>query len=225
MMPASRTTAAARGQRQPTWEVVEAIAADALDAGRPICSLDTLEATAAALSDAGMARTTNVVGRLMELAAWFHDATGAQRVLFRCHTPALVGLFVAAGWSQMDTADTLAAGCWTHAEARAAIEARRGVDLNAEAHRVLARVNGALIDADRVRRAAWSSDDVLDVHAQAAVAIFDRLLESDTDRELRLLIESGGWLVREPRNDDPAAPLTEPEWVALLAQADAEHGD
>lgn len=221
----TRTRHAAGTNKSPGWEVVEAIAADAFAAGRPICSLDTLEATAAALSDAGMARTTNAIGRLMELAAWFHDATGAQRVLFRCHTPALVGLFVAAGWSQMDTADTLAAGCWTHAEARAAIEARRGVDLNAEAHRVLARVNAALIDADRVRRAAWSSDEVLDVHAQAAVAVFDRLLESDTDRELRLLLESGGWQIREPRHDDPTAPLTEPEWVALLAQADAEHGD
>ena len=221
-MAFTRTQAAASGRRQPTWQVVEAIAADAVDAGRPIRSLDTLEATADALADAGMARTTAVVGRLMEVAAFTAGATPEQRDVFRRYTPAAVHRFHAEGWTAADTARYLGAEHRSADEMRAELESRRAAeDINDAGHRLLNGIGNWLIDAARFAKRA-EAEGGLDAYSASALEVyrmFNRRREDAVDTELRLLVDN--WQAREAE-DDPAAPPSEAQWSALLAAAELE---
>lgn len=223
-MDFTHTTAAAAGHRQPTWEVVEAIAADALDAGGPILSTATMTATGDALTEAGMPRSLNVVGRLMELAQWHHDATDGHREVYRAHSPALVTLLVMAGWTQADAAAFLVdRPKVTHAEVRAEVNRRTGPPaINVVGHKLLHAIGNWFMDAANFANRA-EAEGGLDAYSASVVELYHALTEKRIDAELRQLLDADS--SSEAPSHDPAAPLSEADWRALMAAGDLEAHD
>lgn len=103
-----RTYTAAQVELESEWELLEAIAADAVDADVAIVSAESISEAQAALLAAGRDLAASTVKSYCMVARFDHSSTTAQRKVFRRYARTSILEFVKAGWSQEAAYDFLA---------------------------------------------------------------------------------------------------------------------
>mgnify|MGYP000916683757 CR=1 FL=1 len=195
----TRTQAAAGADKKSRWELVAAIAQDAVDAGLPITSADSVIAAKAAVDAVGLEMTADTVKNLTCLSKFDHESTDRQRQEWRRYGTSTVQEVAKAGWSQEAAFDLLATPKRrTHAEVRHAISISRddvipephAPDLNAELHNALGQINAWFLRMAGLADRADTEDVELDGHAAGCIVLYERLTERKFDIELRELLDS-----------------------------------
>ena len=111
-MEFSRTKAAAATDKRSRWDLVAAIAEDAIDAGVPITSTASVSAAKDALDAVGLEMAPDTVRNLSCLAKFDHESTDRQRQEWRRYGTSIVQIVADAGLSQ-----EAALICWRHPSA------------------------------------------------------------------------------------------------------------
>ena len=191
----ARTQAAAATEKLSRWDLVAAIADDAVDAGLPISSGQSAVAAKAALDAVGLEMTPGTVHNLTVLAKFDHESTDRQRQEWRRYGTSIVEKVANAGWSQEAAFDLLAAPRRrTVTEVRHALtESRQNVlpdppDINEVGHKLLHGIGNWFMDADKfVERA--EAEGGLDAYSASVVELYHILTEKRLDAELRQLTD------------------------------------
>lgn len=191
----TRTAKAATADRMTKWDLIEAIALDAVDAGVPISGAESVMAAKAALDRAGDELSAKTVQGLCVVAKFDHESTPGQRTIWRRYGWTIVQEPVRYGWSQEATANLLtSAPRLTFREVRSAVTSvqQRGDrprDIERDLERWVNQLNTVLIDGARLVTVAENAP-VLSAQAQMAVAIYRNIAERELDREIRRLLDS-----------------------------------
>lgn len=191
----ARTQAAAATEKLSRWDLVAAIAEDAVDAGLPISSGQSAVAAKAALDAVGLEMTPGTVHNLTVLAKFDHESTDRQRQEWRRYGTSIVEKVANAGWSQEAAFDLLAAPRRrTVTEVRHALtESRQNVlpdppDINEVGHKLLHGIGNWFMDAAKfVERA--EAEGGLDAYSASVVELYHILTEKRLDAELRQLTD------------------------------------
>jgi hypothetical protein len=191
----ARTQAAAATEKLSRWDLVAAIADDAVDAGLPISSGQSAVAAKAALDAVGLEMTPGTVHNLTVLAKFDHESTDRQRQEWRRYGTSIVEKVANAGWSQEAAFDLLAAPRRrTVTEVRHALtESRQNVlpdppDINEVGHKLLHGIGNWFMDeAKFVERA--EAEGGLDAYSASVVELYHLLPEKRLDAELRQLTD------------------------------------
>lgn len=198
-MEFSRTKAAAATDKRSRWDLVAAIAEDAIDAGVPITSTASVSAAKDALDAVGLEMAPDTVRNLSCLAKFDHESTDRQRQEWRRYGTSIVQIVAAAGLSQEAAFDLLATPKrLTQAEVRHLVKASNvditelePPDVNAVLHKRLHEINAWFTnmaqDADRAE-----AEGGLDAYSEAVLEIYRALTERRIDAELRSLLEAEG---------------------------------
>jgi len=192
-----RTEKAAKADKASKWEIVEAIALDAVDAGYDFSGIESCLAARAAFEKNGYEHTDAVVKNLCVLAGFDHRSTAKQRAVWRRYGWSVVALVASAGWTAEKAYDLLAYEHQTQAAVRDAVVAARNVniprtDLADEWTKWLTKLNALLIagaklahETDRRPHAITGAP-----YAEFAHQIYQRITERKLDAEIRDLLDS-----------------------------------
>lgn len=200
-MEFSRTKAAAATDKRSRWDLVAAIAEDAIDAGVPITSTASVSAAKDALDAVGLEMAPDTVRNLSCLAKFDHESTDRQRQEWRRYGTSIVQRISDAGWSQEAAFDLLSGPRrLTWAQVGEAIKASSPSartpadgppDINAVLHKRLHEINAWFTnmaqDADRAE-----DEGGLDAYSEAVLEIYRALAERRIDAELRSLLDAEG---------------------------------
>lgn len=191
----ARTKAAANVDKLSRWDLVAAIADDAVDAGLPISSGQSAVAAKAALDAVGLEMTPGTVHNLTVLAKFDHESTDRQRQEWRRYGTSIVEKVANAGWSQEAAFDLLAAPRRrTVTEVRHALtESRQNVlpdppDINEVGHKLLHGIGNWFMDAAQFADRA-EVEGGLDAYSASVVELYHILTEKRLDAELRQLTD------------------------------------
>lgn len=194
----ARTKAAANTDKKSRWELVAAIAEDAIDAGVPITSTVSVTAAKEALDSVGLDMAPDTVKALAVVSKFDHESTDRQRQEWRRYGTSIVQEVAVNGWSQEAAFDLLCAPRrLTQAEVRAAVRATRVVDnpetaqpdINEQGHRLLNQINAWFTDMAKFADRA-EGEGGLDVYSAAVLDIYHALTEKRIDAELRQILET-----------------------------------
>lgn len=197
-MEFSRTKAAANADKRSRWDLVAAIAEDAIDAGVPITSTASVTAAKEALDAVGLEMTPDSVKNLSCLAKFDHESTDRQRQEWRRYGTSVVREVALAGWSQEAAFDLLARPKRvTRSEVRIALKAgNAGVtqhgaapDINEQGHRLLSQINAWFTDMAKFADRA-EAEGGLDSYSAAVLETYHALTEKRIDAELRQILEA-----------------------------------
>lgn len=192
-----RTQEAASQDKKSRWDLVAAIAEDAIDAGIPISSADSMLATQKAASAVGLELSGSTVSHLAVLAKFDHESTDRQRQEWRRYGTSVVKEVVLAGWSQEAAFDLLSKPQrMTQAQVRHAVKSASNVvndvgtsDLNASLHSALNELSRWFRTVAALSERADAEDVELDAHASMCILMYQRMAEKRIDAELRQLFE------------------------------------
>ena len=198
-MKFARTEAAGADERISHWQLIDAIAADAIENECEIDSHVSQVATKAALDASGNERKDNTVRCLCQLAKFDNESTAKQRRVWRRYGWTVVFVAASANLSQDATYDLLVGERKTYREVQQAVERRR-------ARSTSARTSDISLDD---RWAAWIKRADLLLAEGAGLAddtdhgaetpgpyvefgylIYQRLTERKLDAEIRHFQES-----------------------------------
>jgi hypothetical protein len=194
----SRTAQAAAQERLSKWDVIEAIAADADEAGVPITGGQAQVSAASAFTDAGLEYTPSYVKSLCVLAKYDWESTPAQRQLWRRNSTTNVLLMAVAGWSQSAAADYLMddrSSNEVRAEVRKYAEPSKRTQARAATFDDrcgdwVAQMNKVMMAGASLLDEAESEQYELGPHAEMAMAIYRRLAERQLEAEIHRFFES-----------------------------------
>ena len=188
----ARTAQAASQERLSKWDVIEAIAADADDAGLPITGAQTQVSAAAAFTDAGLEYTPTYIKSLCTLAKFDWESTPEQRKIWRRNSQTNVLILAEAGWSQSAAAELLIVQR-TQTEVRAEVQkyAKPSTRTRARAATFddrcgdwVSQMNKVMMDGASLLEEAESEQYDLGPHAEMALSIYRRLAERQIDAEI-----------------------------------------
>lgn len=191
----ARTKAAANVDKLSRWDLVAAIAEDAIDAGLPITSGASVVAAKDALDAVGLEMSPDSVRDLSCVAKFDHESTERQRQEWRRYGTSIVQEVAKAGWSQEAAYDLLAAPeRLTKAQVRQAVKGSNGAgtieppDINEVGHKLLHAIGNWFMDAAKfVERA--EAEGGLDAYSASVVELYHILTEKRLDAELRQLTD------------------------------------
>lgn len=190
----ARTQAAAATEKLSRWDLVAAIAEDAVDAGLPISSTASAMSAKDALDAVGLEMTPGSVRNLAVLAKFDHESTPRQREEWRRYGTSIVLEVAAAGWSQEAAFDLLSGTTRRKvAEVRHEIKAASHnvvaePDINEVGHKLLHGIGNWFMDAAKfVERA--EAEGGLDAYSASVVELYHILTEKRLDAELRQLTD------------------------------------
>lgn len=191
----ARTQAAAATEKLSRWDLIAAIAEDAVDAGLPISSTASAVAAKEALDGVGLEMTPGSVLNLTVLAKFDHESTDRQRQEWRRYGTSVVQQVAKAGWSQEAAFDLLAQPIrLTKANVEHAVKVARdpGIpetpDINEVGHELLHGIGNWFMDAAKfVERA--EAEGGLDAYSASVVELYHILTEKRLDAELRQLTD------------------------------------
>lgn len=185
------TQQAARNDKNSRWELIAAIAEDAVAAGLPITSGDSMLAAQQAAASVGLELAAGTVAKMAITAKFDHESTPRQREEWRRYGHRAVQELAVSGWSQDDAYELLhVQKRRTVAEVRHAIrEATVHVDpeprdLNELMHRLLHDIDKWFTDMAKAADRA-EAEGGLDMHSAMTLAIYQSLTEKRIDAELR----------------------------------------
>lgn len=199
-MEFSRTKAAAATDKRSRWDLVAAIAEDAIDAGVPITSTASVIAAKEALDAVGLEMAPDSVKSLSIVAKFDHESTDRQRQEWRRYGTSIVQRVAEAGWSQEAAFDLLAqprrltkseVGHAVKIAAAGTTGSPEPADINDVLHKRLHEINAWFTnmaqDADRAE-----AEGELDAYSEAVLEIYRALAERRIDAELRSLLDAEG---------------------------------
>lgn len=197
-MKFSRTQEAAKTEKRSKWDLIEAIALDAVDNDVPISGMDSRLAAKAALDAVGNEHAERTIYGLCMVAKFDHESTGSQRQLWRKYgwtairTVAEAGVTQDAAFGMLAGRDRLTFREIEKAVARA--NPRTGVTatlaLDEALRRWVNRLDAVLTEGAELAERAYNEDAELSSRSELALAIYDRITERKIDAELRELMES-----------------------------------
>lgn len=191
----ARTKAAANTEKLSRWDLVAAIAEDAIDAGLPISSSASAVAAKEALDGVGLEMTPGSVLNLTVLAKFDHESTERQRQEWRRYGTSVVRELAKAGWSQEAAFDLLAAPKrLTVAEVNHAIKGAKDhvvlvPPINEVGHKLLHAIGNWFMDAAQFADRA-EAEGGLDAYSASVVELYQILTEKRLDAELRQMMDA-----------------------------------
>jgi hypothetical protein len=197
-MEFTRTQQAAQTEKQSKWDLIEAIALDAVDNGVDISSVESQVGAYKACAAAGNEHADPTIRSLCVVAKFDYESSAGQRRTWRKYGWSVVAEVAKAGWSQDAASAFLAGRQRSQREVRAEIEkkARQGSrrpsfpqDPNEFWHKWITHLDRELARAAEAIDHYGATDD-LDPHSALAVLIYERITENKIDAELRDLIEA-----------------------------------
>lgn len=190
----ARTEKAATKDKRSRWDLIEAIAADAVDNGFPIVGHLSVEAAAQAIAGAGDEMALSTIRGLCSVAKFDNESTAVQRRVWRRYGWASIGKLVGAGWSQEAAADFLRGEHKTRADIGAVLASSRArptePGINERWGQWVTRMNNLMMDGARLLHETEATKIELTGQAHLALTIYQRLTERQLDAELRELFES-----------------------------------
>jgi len=192
----ARTAKAATGDRLSKWELIEAIAADAVDNDFPISGAESCVAARAALDAAGNDHSDDVVKHLCMVAKFDVESTPRQRKLWREYGWTSIRVLAKGGWTQADAYELLRGEHKSRSEIERAIGAvskRRdpGVpDLDEGWTAWLTHLNKIMMEGARLAERSDQPGVILGGYASMARVIYQRMTERQLDAEIRDLLSS-----------------------------------
>lgn len=196
-MKFTHTEQAAKIDKKSKWDLIEAIAEDAVENDLEIASAESQLAAKAALDAAGHEHAESTVKDLCYLARFDHGATRGQRRTFRSYGWATVDKLAKAGWSQEAAASLLAGRHLMRREVEAAIRAAGSRARPTGYPQYPDAFWGAWLNKlDSLLTKAAEADDYygpgaeLSGHGALGRLIYERVVEKKIDAELRELLES-----------------------------------
>lgn len=191
-----RTAEAARVERLGTWTLIEALGADAADAGLPVTGLASRLAAANALEEAGCDYSSATVRDLAAVAKFDTESTPEQRLTWRRYGWTLLRVVAKSGTSPAEAHELLAGDRLTRAQVVAAVgngpgttEPEPEVDLDTAFENWLKRFHGVMCDGAALADRADREAAVLGGFAAMALLLYRRASESQIDAEYRQLTE------------------------------------
>lgn len=188
-----RTARAAHSERLSKWDLIAAIAEDAVEADLPITGIDSILEAKRALDAAGNEYADNTIKSLCFLAKFDYESDAPQREVWRRYGWATVVEVAKAGWTPEAGVDLLDGERKSHREVRAALVASSDVATGKPASfddrcaEWVGRLLKVLMDG---RALATEAEGVDSVGSQAALALHYLAAINDkvTDAELRQIL-------------------------------------
>lgn len=194
----TRTERAASVDKQSRWDLIAAIAEDAVDNGVPITGGESQAATTRALENAGMELASSTVKELTVVAKFDHESMPGQRKVWRRYGWTIVSPLARAGYSPSAAAaylDTPELRTW--AEVKAEVRGLGGAhpqddpDLNEAWGAWLTRAHALLADGAALDQRTADEMTELDAEAGFARVVYQRMDERNFDTQLRKVLEGG----------------------------------
>lgn len=196
-MKFNRTNAAAIAEKHTKWDLIAAIAEDAVENGLPITGVDSQLAAKDALEAADSEYTAATVVQLCLLAKFDHESTSAQRQVWRQYGWTVVRSFARFGVSQEAAAEYLGGERRTFRDVQAllrkspvtrAVHSQPSIDDAWKAW--LNAINRLLIDGAHLAERSETETEQLGVYSAAARLIYERITERKIDAEIRQFLDS-----------------------------------
>ena len=189
-----RTEAAAKTDKQSKWDVIEAIALDAVDADFPITGADSCIAAKEAFERAGDEHADDTIRSLTLVSKIDYESSPKRRKIWRRYGWTCIREVAEAGWSQ-ERAEALLQGVHkTRREIQAKVRTERvppGVlDINEAWHDVAGKFSALLFDMARLAERTETEGLELDAHSALAYELYHRIAEKQIDAEYRALVEA-----------------------------------
>lgn len=190
----SRTEAAAKSDRLTKWDLIAAIAEDAVDADIAISGAESIVAAATAFAVAGSEYADATVKSMCMLAKFDYESTAQQRKVWRRYPWSNVREVVAAGWSPSAAASLLDGDKKTRDEILKALKpTRKGAQsapgFDARCAQWVQRANKLMMEGADLMAEAGTLESV-GSHAEMALAIYAALAERHMDAEIRRFFET-----------------------------------
>lgn len=192
-MTFDRTKTAAEKDRTSRWDLIEAMIADAVDAGLPIVGKESTDLAAAACKEAGVEFSTLSIRNLLVVGKFDHESTSKQRRIWRRYGWTVVREVVKAGWTQDAAYELLAGSHKSKRDVQAAVRSDPGVTNRTFDERCAAwisRANDLLADGAALAEEAESQYVELGAHSTLALSIYRTMVERQLDAEIRTLLEA-----------------------------------
>lgn len=196
-MEFSRTTEAAKADKLSKWDLIAAIAEDAVDNDVPIAGTASCVAAKAALDAAGHEHADSTVRHLCSIAKFDYESTPAQRKTWRTYGWSCVAVLAEAGWTHEAADDLLRSERRSWRQIKDAVSARSSarppalpLPLNEAWHKWTRNMDALLTEGAHLASRAETEPVDLDAHAALGRLIYDRIVERQLDAELRQLIET-----------------------------------
>ncbi len=193
----TRTAQAAEKDRTSKWDLIEAIAADATDAGVPIVGLESRTAALEACAAAGTDYTSSTVKNLCIVAKFDSESTPEQRQVWRRYGWSVLRETANAGWTPDAAHELLSGERLTRQQVRAVLGTPGCLEADAIAPSFDERVSAWVVRFQAVMHegAQLVAEGDRDVvvpggHAALMFAIFAKLREDQIDVELRHMLET-----------------------------------
>lgn len=193
----SRTAKAAQSDRLTKWDLIAAIAEDAVEAGVPIGGAASVVAAKAALDAAGNEYADATVKHLCVIALFDHESTPKQRKIWRRYGWTCVRAVAQAGWSPEAAAVLLGGDRKTQREIRATVtapstfEGTGAATFDERCSEALTRLYKVLRDFAALTVEAEELGSI-GGHSQMALGLYRAINERVLDAELRNLLDEAG---------------------------------
>lgn len=192
-MPAfERTRKAAHKEKTSKWDLIAAIAEDAVEYGLPITGAQSQADAKRAMAIAGLEYADSTIEQLTVTAKFDYESTPAQRELWRRYGWTIVKQFARSSWTQEAAFEALKSGVATKRQVEALLRAPGTVAAPLPLPELWATYLAAQSKAFRLgaEAAERSEKEDLDPQSNAAYLIYQRITERQIDAELRNLMES-----------------------------------
>lgn len=190
----TRTAKAAEKDRTSKWDLIAAIAEDAVENGLPIVGLESRTATFAACEAVGVEYASNTIRDLCLVAKFDHESTPEQRQVWRRYGWTIVREPAVAGWTPEATAEVLSAEQrLTQRDVKALVGVSRvnSTDAPSFDERVSAwvvRFQAVMTEGAELVMEADRDVVVPGGHAALMLAIFAKFREDQIDVELQNML-------------------------------------
>ncbi len=203
-MKFSHTEEAAKIDKRSKWDLIAAIALDAMENDVEIVSGESILAAKAALDKAGDEHADSTVHQLCVVAKFDHESDAKQRRVWRRYGWTVVRVLAQSGWEQDVACDFLMGSAKSKRDVEAEVRRRAGtrtpakvpgnpeIDLDAALVAAVNRLDAILTEFASLAERAETENVELSNHAQLALLIYERITERKIDAELRDLMESEG---------------------------------
>ena len=195
----TRTRNAAQVERSSKWDLIAAIADDAVASALPITSMESKLAAKAAFESVGVDYADTTIRDLCTTARFDHDATDEQRRSWRPFGWSIARQFAMAGWSQEAAADWFRSIDTTPTQrlANAVIRDVAGPRPEPAPPAIddawrewLNAATRLLMGGARLAERTDNENIELGAHSAMARVVYERMTERNLDAELRELFAS-----------------------------------
>lgn len=198
-MKFTRTRRAAEAEKTTKWDLIAAIADDAVEHGLPITGMTSQLAAREALDSAGNEYAVSTITNLCVVAKFDHESTAKQRQVWRTYGWSIVQRFAHGGYSQEEAARFLTERRRSQREVEAFMRSmdidvhkpdKPPVPLDDAWMAWLRNINRLLVEGAELAERSETEADQLGVYAALAMLTYQRIAERKIDAELRQLLES-----------------------------------